>query len=157
MSNKNTLVLGLGNDILSDDGIGPRLISDLSRMFNKQDIKFDTACCGGLEILELITGYRKVIFIDAIRTGDGRPGDVYYFLPSEFRETLHLSNLHDINFLTALSLGNALNLGLPAELHIIAIEIVEDIQFGEEFTSPIKEKYPAILEEVHSIICQETA
>jgi len=148
MTKKNTLILGLGNDILTDDGIGPRITHDLAQMINDPDVQFDIACCGGLEIMEHIKGYKKVVFIDAIRTIDGKPGDVYYFNPSDFRETSNLSNLHDVSFLTALKLGNTLNLGLPADLHIIAVEIIEDMEFSEEFTPPLKEKYPGILEEV---------
>lgn len=98
--------------------------------------------------MEHIQGYDKVVFIDAIRNRDGKPGDVYCFKPSDFRETSNLSSLHDINFLTALELGNSLNMGLPVDLHIIAIEIIEDIVFREEFTLPLKERYNRILEEV---------
>jgi Ni,Fe-hydrogenase maturation factor len=93
-----------------------------------------------------------VVFIDSIRNRNGKPGDVYYFIPADFRETSHLSSLHDINFLTALELGNSLNLGLPVDLHIIAVEIIEDMEFSEEFTTPLEEKYHAILEKVFAIV-----
>jgi len=150
--NKKTLVLGMGNDILTDDGIGPRLIRDLVQMIDNHNVQFDTACCGGLEIMEYIKGYEKVVFIDAIRNQNGKPGDVYYFVPSDFRETSHLSSLHDINFLTALELGNFLNLSLPVDLHIIAVEIIEDMEFSEEFTPALKEKYPEILKDVFALV-----
>jgi hydrogenase maturation protease len=154
MTNKSTLILGLGNDILMDDGIGPRLILDLAQMIDAPDVQFDTASCGGLEIMEYIQGYKKVVFIDAIRTREGNPGDVYYFVPSDFRETLHLSSLHDVQFLTALKLGNTLDMNLPSDLHIIAIEIIEDMEFSEEFTTVLEQKYPAILERVFTIVKQ---
>lgn len=150
--NKKTLILGLGNNILTDDGIGPRLVSDLAHMIKNPNIKFDIASCGGLEIMECIKDYVKVIFIDSIRNRNGKPGDVYYFRPSDFRETSHLSNLHDVNFLTALELGRSLNMGLPVDLHIIAVEIIEDMVFSEEFTPPVKEKYHVILEDVFAIV-----
>jgi len=152
MTNKKTLILGLGNDILKDDGIGPRLVHDLAQIIDEPNVQFDIACCGGLEIMEYIKGYEKVGFIDAIRTRDGKPGDVYYFIPSDFRETLHLSSLHDVSFLTALQLGNTLNMDLPSDLHIIAVEIIEDMEFSEEFTMPLKEKYQEILENVFAIV-----
>jgi hydrogenase maturation protease len=150
--NKNILIIGLGNNILTDDGIGPRLVCDLAQMINKQNVQFDTASCGGLEIMEYIRGYEKVIFIDAIRSRDGKPGDVYYFVPSDFKETSHLSSLHDINFLTALELGNSLDMDLPDDLHIIAIEIIEDMEFSEEFTPKLEEKYRAILKNVFALV-----
>ena len=149
---KKTLILGIGNDILKDDGIGPRLARDLAQMSINPDIRFEVACCGGLEIMEYIKGYEKVIFIDAIHTGKDRPGTVNYFIPSDFRETSHLSNLHDLNFLTSLKLGDLLGLGLPSDLHIIAVEIFEDMEFGEELTPPLKKEYPNILEKVLSLI-----
>jgi hydrogenase maturation protease len=145
---KKTLILGIGNNILTDDGIGFRLVGDLKKMISVPDIYYETACCGGLEIVEYLKDFEQVIFIDAIRTMDGKPGDVNYFTPSDFRETMHLSSLHDISFLTALKLGHSLNLDLADDLHIIAVEIIEDMEFSEEFTPQIKQKYPEILDKV---------
>jgi hydrogenase maturation protease len=148
----STLILGMGNDILKDDGIGPRLLNDLAPNFENPEIQCEIVCCGGLEIMEIIKSFDKVIFIDAIHTKDGKPGDIYYFKPSDFQETLHLSNLHDVGFLTALSLGNSLDMHLPADLHIIAVEIIEDMEFGEELTPELKGKYPEIKKEVAKLI-----
>ncbi len=143
-----TLILGMGNDILTDDAIGPRLIHDLSGIIGNRNVDLNTACCGGLEIIEYISGYNKVIFIDGIHTSGGIPGDVYYYKTSDFRETSHLSSLHDITFLTSLKLGQTLGIQIPEDLHIIAIEIVEDMEFSEEFTPRLKKRYPEILKNV---------
>lgn len=142
------LILGMGNDILTDDGIGPRLVSDLAKLNLRPDVSFDISGCGGLEILEFVKGYDKVIFIDAIHTRYGKPGDVYCFSLSDFQETSHLSSLHDINFQTALTLGKKLNIDLPDDIQIIAIEIVEDMEFSEELTPSLKKNYPRILKKV---------
>jgi len=147
-----TLILGMGNDILTDDAIGPRLINDLSGIIGNRDVDFNTACCGGLEIIEYISGYEKVIFIDGIHTSGGIPGDVYYYKPSDFQETSHLSSIHDITFLTSLKLGHSLGIQIPTDLHIIAIEIVEDLRFSMEFTPQIKNRYPEILKDVEAKI-----
>jgi len=152
MPEKKTLILGIGNDILTDDGIGSRLVNDLIKSISNPEVYYNIACCGGLEIVEYIKDYERVVFIDAIRTQNGRPGDVYYFIPSDFRETSHLSNLHDVSFLSALKLGHALNLGLSNDLHIIAVEIIEDMEFSEDFSPQIKQRYPEILEKVIEIL-----
>jgi hydrogenase maturation protease len=153
MQTKNKiLILGLGNDILTDDGIGPRLIKDLSKMIQNDEIDFKTCSCGGLEILEYIRGYRQVVFIDAIHTDNGKPGDIYHFQPSDFHETSHLSSLHDINFLTAIRLASDLDFDITDDMHIIAVKIIEDREFSEEFTAPIKNKYKAILADVYEVI-----
>ena len=149
---KKTLVLGIGNDILTDDGIGPRIVNDLKAADLSPGIHMLTTTLGGLEILEIIKNYEKVIIIDAIRTQNGTPGEIYFFTPADFKETLHLSNLHDINFLTALELGKKLDIPLPEEIYIIAIEIVEDQVFGTSFTPVIEEKYPEIVQSVTDLI-----
>ena len=152
MLNKKTIVIGIGNEILSDDGIGPRLVRGLSEMIDTPNVNFTSAFCGGLEIMEHIRGYEKAIIIDAIHTRKGKPGNVYYFTPSDFRETSNLSNLHDVNFITALHLGNILDLNLPSDLHIIAVEIIEDREFSEKLTPLLEIRYPEILEEVTALI-----
>ena len=150
--NNKSLILGLGNDILSDDGIGPRLIIDLAEIFIEPDLHFKASLGGGLQIAEEIRNYQRVLFIDAIKTINGSPGDVYYLTPGRFKETLHICGIHDIDFLTALRLGEKLLPGFPSDLHIIAIEIQECRIFGDELTPLLKEKYNEILQKVINLI-----
>jgi hydrogenase maturation protease len=145
---KNTLILGVGNDILTDDGIGPKIVEALKKDIKKGHISYLTAAMGGLEILELIKDFDKVIIIDAIKTKDGIPGTVYYLTPSNFKETLHISSFHDVSFLTALKVGEKLDIHVPDQIDIIAIEILEDLTFSSEFSKPIAEKYTEIYTEV---------
>ena len=149
---KKTLVLGIGNDILTDDGIGPKLVNELKSRTTFTGIDFLNVFIGGLEIIELIRGYEKVIFIDAIITKDGLPGTVYHFKPEDFKETLHLSNLHDANFLTALDLGRKMEMNVPEDIHIIAIEIIEDRVFSEHLSPEIQMMFPGIFEKVLNLV-----
>ena len=75
-----------------------------------------------------------------------------FFSPSDFRETSNISNLHDVNFITALHLGDILELNLPSDLNIIAVEITEDREFSEKLTPLLEIRYPEILEEVSSLV-----
>ena len=152
MIGNKTLILGLGNEILTDDSIGIRLVKDLKLITNYAETEYATASCGGFEIIEYILGFEKVIFIDAIRTGKEIPGSIFFFRPSDFIETLHLSNLHDISFLTALKLGKELKMNLPSEIDIIAIEILEDRVFSNNLSPVIEGKYSAILSDIKEYI-----
>ncbi|MBN1198479.1 MAG: hydrogenase maturation protease [Bacteroidales bacterium] len=149
---QRVLVLGIGNDILTDDGIGPRIVQQLEKETLPSLFAFQTATVGGLEILEMINGYQGVIFIDAIKTRGGVPGTIYHLTPENFDETLHLTNLHDINFLNALKLGKTLQMNMPDKITILAIEIVEDLEFSVDFSPPIREKFPEILQEVREFL-----
>jgi hydrogenase maturation protease len=152
MASSKTLILGLGNDILSDDRIGLLLVNDLAEINIGPDIRFATASSGGLEIMELIKDYDRVIIVDAVRFRDGKPGNFYHFIPSDLRETSNLSNLHDINFFNALQLGKILELNLPDDIHIIGVEIIEDMEFGDSLTPILEKKYPEIFAGVSAVI-----
>ena len=151
------LIYGVGNEILTDDGIGPKIVKHLSSELDSNMFSFETSFLGGFELLEYIQSYKTVIFIDAIRTKDGIPGDVYYLQTDDFKETLHLSNIHDVSFLTALQFGEKVGLNIPNEIHIIAIEIVEDLVFSNEFSPKVKEKYPEIFTQIREFIFQLTS
>ena len=147
-----TLVLGMGNEILMDDGIGPRLVKRLKSSLPYTSTNYETAWVGGLEILEYIQGFQYVIFIDGIKTKNGMPGDVYYFTPEDYKETLHLSNMHDVSFLTAIEFGKSLGYQLPESILIIAVEIEEDTVFGKNFTPNLSKHYNEIYQEIYQVI-----
>ena len=156
MQESSTLILGIGNDILTDDGIGPKLCDSLRDEWKDENLRFEKLNVGGMEVLEFIQEYKRVIFIDAIKTWNGKIGDVYYFTPGNFKETLHLSNLHDVNFITALELGKKLGFQVPEEMHIIAVEIKEDMVFSEDFSEELSCKYWDIKQKVSDIIKELT-
>jgi hydrogenase maturation protease len=149
---KDSLILGIGNDILTDDGIGPKIVQKLHNEFKGRNITLLTTATGGLELLELIKDYKKVIIIDAIRTEGGTPGTIYYLTPSNFKETLHISSFHDVSFHTALKLADKLDIPVPEKIDIIAIEILEDLTFSSEFSKPIAHRFNKIFQEVKDSI-----
>ncbi|MBU1718154.1 MAG: hydrogenase maturation protease [Bacteroidetes bacterium] len=151
MNKKKILIHGIGNEIVTDDGIGPKLVKRLQENLSGVDVDFETAFLGGLEVLEFIQGYQTVIFIDAIRTLGGIPGTVYKLSPENFNSTIHLSSVHDVSFLTAVDLGKKLGLEMPEFIHIVAVEIVEDRVFDDNFSPLIQEKYEEIYREVKEI------
>ncbi|MCY1721100.1 hydrogenase maturation protease [Prolixibacteraceae bacterium Z1-6] len=151
-NDKNILVLGVGNDILTDDGIGPKLCDFLKEKYRNKPVDFEKLNVGGIEILEFIQGYKTVIFIDAIKSFDGQIGEVNLYTPANFKETLHLSNLHDTNFITALELGKSLDLKIPEKMYIITVEIKEDMVFSEYFTEELAIKYNEIKEKIVSLL-----
>ena len=150
--NNKTLVLGLGNDILMDDGVGPKLMRVVAEQYPFPDFDYDTAALGGMELIEMMRDYSRIIIIDAIMTRGGIPGAVYHLTPANFKETSHISNLHDISFLTALKMAESLDIYISDKIDIIAVEIVEDRVFGEEFTPELAANYEETKTEVLAMI-----
>ena len=151
-NNKKRLILGIGNDILMDDGIGPRVVRKLEENYSLPGTEYRTTCLGGMDIVELISGYEWVVLIDAIKTKNGIPGTVYEFATADFKDTLHLTTVHDISFLSAIQLERQLGLHIPNDIHIFAIEIIEDQVFGEEFSPPLQERFEQIIDEINKKI-----
>lgn len=142
-----TLILGLGNPILGDDGIGLRVTEELKKRLDKQEITIEGASLAGLDLLDLLSGYDRAIIIDAIQTG-GRAGRIYRLNPEAFQATCHASTPHDVNFATALELGQRLGVALPQRIDILAIEVADTSHFSEECTPEVAEAIPVCVEMV---------
>jgi hydrogenase maturation protease len=148
------LILGLGSEILRDDGIGPHLARDLRAHFTSKEFRFNTSTVGGLEIIDLIKGYKMVFIIDGMKSNDVRPAEVVFMDQDNFLETLHLSNIHDASFHTALSLGNKIGVEMPGTIHIIGIGVEVDTEFGDTFTKKLEKEYVNILKKIHQFILE---
>ncbi len=155
-----TLLLGMGNPILCDDAVGVRLARDLkSKLDHVPGLEvFEECCVGGLNLLDIFSGYERVVILDSIQTRGGNPGDWYYFTAGALRETLHLTNIHDANFATAMELGRAAGIPLPQskDIHIFAVEVKENRTFSEQMTKELEDAYPgyapAILTEIQRLL-----
>jgi len=146
----------MGNPILSDDAIGIRLAIDFKERFGERpglDI-VEECCVGGLNLLDLVTGYERLVVIDSIKTADGVPGTWYRFDASSLRETMNLTNVHDTNFATALEFGRHLGMVVPAdtENHIFAVEIEDNINFSEQMTPALEAAYVHLAKEIFAEI-----
>jgi hydrogenase maturation protease len=149
---KRTLLLGLGNPILSDDAVGIRLAGHLKeRLQNIPGLDLVEDCSlGGFNLLEIIEGYGRLIVLDSIRTAGADPGAWHYFTAERLRETMNLNCVHDVNFATALELGRRLGMALPPdhEIHIFAVEILENLTFSERMSAELESRFPAIAEKI---------
>jgi len=144
-----TLILGLGNPILRDDGVGVHVARALQPLLaGHDDVVVEEASLGGLRLLDALAGYGRAILVDAIMTRGGRPGDVYHLSSEQFQSCLHVSSSHDVDFGTALAAGTWLGMKLPRELRIVAIEVENVVDFGEEMTPAVAAAVPRAVEAV---------
>jgi len=137
-----TLVLGLGNPIVSDDGVGIRVAQQVQGMVDQREVTVEETCLSGLGLLDILTGYDKAIIIDAIQTAEGKAGQIYRLEPEAFNATRNVCSTHDVNFITALELGNRLGMALPRQISIFAIEVTDTSTFSEECTPGVREAIP---------------
>jgi hydrogenase maturation protease len=137
-----TLVLGIGNPILSDDGVGIKVAQEVGKKLDNPQITVSETSAAGLSLLDSIIGYDKVIIIDAIQTEKGKVGQIYRMKPEDFSFTKRVSSPHQINLVTALELGKLLNLTVPQEISIFAVEAKDTTSFSEGCTPGVEQAIP---------------
>ena len=142
-----TLVLGIGSPILGDDGIGFHVAQELERVIKDENVDVKDTSIDGLNLLDLIVGYDKVIVIDAIMTNDGEVGEIYRLRPENFVKTVHFAtSLHNANLATAIEIGRKfLAEQMPGEIVVFAVDIQEVSEFAEEMTQKVKEAVPKVV------------
>ncbi len=133
-----TLVLGLGNPILTDDGVGIEVVRALKPRVDDPQVTLHESSLGGLNLLDILVGYDRAIIVDAIQTRDGTTGDVYHLSSDDFEPCLHVSCAHDVDFATALELGRKIGLRLPRDITIVAVEVQDVTTFGEKCTPVVQ-------------------
>ena len=143
-----TLVLGLGNPILSDDGVGIRIAEELKGRLNPQEVTVMETSMAGLNLLDLLLNFDRAIIIDTIQTREGKVGQVYRLEPGTFNATQHTVTPHDVNFAATLELGNKLGLPLPQQITIFAIEVEDVTTFSERCTPKVEQMIPVVTDMV---------
>jgi len=139
-----TLVLGIGNPILGDDGVGFHIAQELAKEIKDENIDVEETSVGGLNLLELIVGYDKVIIIDAIMTDSGEVGKVYQLRLEDIGETAQsMISAHHLNLLTMIKLGRELfPKEMPEEVAVLVVGIQEVAKVTEEMTGKVKKAIP---------------
>ena len=147
-----TLVLGLGNPILTDDGAGLAVAAKLKEMINREDVTVAQAELGGMNLLELFEGYDRAILIDAIVTPNGFPGTIYKLSPQSLTRCCNIESTHSLTFADSLEVGRKLGMKLPTEIIIFAIEANDVTTFSEECSSLVKSAIPACVNRIAKLI-----
>jgi hydrogenase maturation protease len=143
-----TLLLGLGNSILKDDGVGLRVVRALGERVTQEEVHVEESSFANIDLLDFISAYDRLIIVDSIKTEGGKPGDLYRMDLDDLHSTLHLSCPHDINLATALELGRRLGMHIPGEIGIYAIEVEDNQTFSESCSPLVEEAIPRIVEEI---------
>ncbi len=114
------------------------------------DVSFDTAFTGGLNLLDMIRGFEKVILVDAITPKQGSPGDVRRIIINS-ASSLHSTNPHDVSLAEALTLAHDLGeTSLPKEIILIGVVVRQSYTFGEKLSAEVNSAVPTAVRMVLS-------
>jgi hydrogenase maturation protease len=144
-----TLVIGLGNPLISDDSVGLRVLERLrTRLAGRQHVDVMEDYWGGLRLMERMIGYDRAIVVDAICTG-ATPGTIHH-LTLDMMATQRSASAHDVNLPTALAFGRQAGAHLPADqdIRLVAIEADDVLNFSERCTPAVAAAIEPAVDEV---------
>ncbi len=138
------LVMGVGNDLLKDEGIGVHVVKAMDRVPLPENVTLINGGVAGIDLLEHIREADRLIIIDAVDAG-GEPGAVFRFSPDEVRVMLdeHKATLHQVDLFDTLKLAKFLDC-YPQTI-IIGVQ-PKEISWGLEPTPDLTSRIPRIID-----------
>jgi len=144
VSPKNIVILGIGNILLSDEGVGVHVANELMKMELPPNISVVEGGTDGFRLLNVITEADRLIVIDAVK-GGAAPGSIYRFdidevknVPSGFK-----TSVHQIGILEVIDLSGLI--GKTPYTTVIGIE-PKSLEMSMELSIEVKEKVPRVIE-----------
>ena len=149
---KPTIIIGLGNPLMADEGIGTVLADELEKLASagkipSEDVEYYDGGTGGMYLLHTIAGRKKVVLMDCCLMNT-EPGTIRRFTPDDVKsvkQMAHLS-LHEVDILKVIELAKQIG-QCPDEIVIFGIEPVS-ITNQMYLNEPIKAKIPHYITEI---------
>jgi hydrogenase maturation protease len=134
-----TILIGLGNPILGDDGVGWNVAEEVKKQLTSDlpvDVEF--LSLGGLSLMEHLIGYERAILIDAV-TSDQEIGSVIVSNLNDMPDysAFHIASVHDTSLQNALKLGKSMGAKLPKEVIVVGIATDHIYDFSESLSPPV--------------------
>jgi len=145
-SPNKTLILALGNPILSDDAAALEVADRLA--WHLPDIDIIKSSAATMDLIPKLAGFNRLVVIDAIQLGSTPPGTLHRFSLEDFTGTIRISSPHDINFATAFEMAKKWGYDIPADIRIYGIEVEQLLKFSQGCTPRVAEKLDEIAQQI---------
>lgn len=133
------LVLGLGNDLLTDDAVGLRVAREVhARLAGDPRIEVRETMEMGLALLDLIVDHGSLVLVDSVVTGTHPPGHIYETGPDDFPSRSTRSP-HALGVDRLCALGQGRGLPVPQHVRIVAIEVADPFTVGTEMDPDVEQ------------------
>jgi hydrogenase maturation protease len=150
-----TLVLGLGNELLGDDGIGIAAIQALREALpTREDVDLVESPLAGLALLDLFLDYDRAVVVDGIRTGRHPPGSIIELSPADL-DRIVAPSPHYAGLPELLAVARGLDLHFPSDVRILAVETEDPWTIGGTISEPVRGAIPEIVARVRRIVLGE--
>ena len=142
----------MGNPILSDDAVGLAVTSKLKELLDQAPLdRVDVleSTRAGFELIDLLHGYSHALIIDALAAPQPEPGRMRFMSLENFAGSVRLVNPHELSVESAFKLAQRLNISMPAQVEIVAIDTADTLTLSEEMTAPVAAAVSSIAQQVY--------
>jgi hydrogenase maturation protease len=152
-----TVILGIGNTIRGDDGIGIFAARAIKNQIGFPMVDIKETQEAGINILDLISGYKKAIIIDSIRTNCGEPGTIYKFDKKNFKQKTRSFSFHQFGLADLLDIAKLLKMDAPDDIIIYGVEVERNNEFCDYISKQVKNIVPKVIEQIKKEVakCQQ--
>ncbi len=146
--------MGVGNPLMRDDGIGPRVIELLRSGYSFPDnVEVVDAGTMSFMILDLLRGIDRLIVVDAVKDTGSPAGTVFRLTPEEIAPNQVAHSLHDVRLIDVLQAADLM--GSTPETSAIGVQIDAIEEWVLELSEPVEAAVPiaaaAVLDELEGI------
>lgn len=144
-----TVIIGVGNPVLKDDGVGIHVVERLRTVLPQQSgITMRTAYAGGMRLMDAMIGFDRAIIVDALWTGENPPGTVVHLKADDLQQTRNTASVHDLDLPTALDFASRAGVKVPTEIEAWGVEIDDATTFSEELSPAVRAAMPHVVGEI---------
>jgi hydrogenase maturation protease len=148
-----TIVIGIGNPILRDDGVGIHIVKRFRELAEDLDVVIEEATTGGMNLLDLILGYERAVLVDAVSIQERDVGEVVVIDDVGSMKTAHSTNPHDTSFPEAIEVARKMGeKRIPGEIVLVGVNIRPVYEFGEGLSREVELAVPLALEELNRLV-----
>lgn len=144
------IVLGLGNSMRGDDGVGLVLTKALQERLGDH-AEFVCTEEMGFSLLDYLSGYDEAVIIDSIYTRVKEAGELHLFALSEFDQKPGRSN-HYVGLPELEVLAKSAGIPFPQKVHLIGVEVEDPFLIQSHLSQDLEHKIPEILERVEKLV-----
>ena len=148
-----TLVLGIGNPLLTDDGVGIEVARQVrAELAGRTDVAVEEACAGGLAVAERLIGYDRAVLVDAMEPGR-KPGTVCVLEPGTgSSKSWNTSGAHDASLPVSMRFLKELGEPMPGRVAIVGIEAADLTSFAERLSPAVRDAVPEAMARVLELV-----
>ncbi len=145
---RKTILIGLGNPFLGDDGLGWRVIQAIEKRGEEiiPDLEIDCLAVGGLDLMERLVGYDRAVLVDVYQSESVQPGMIRRFTLEDLPGGE--ASAHGTTLRHALDVGLAMGIHLPEQIVILAMDVLPSWELSEQLSAEVEAQLPRFVKQV---------